>query len=44
MNPDPARPGTRWPNRRLGNLLFLLYVALVALAVTFVILRKYGYL
>lgn len=44
MIPGATRFAGRWPNRRLGKLLLLIYLGLAIVAVTFVILRKYGYL
>lgn len=43
MIPGASRFAGRWPNRRLGKLLLLLYLGLAIVAVAFVILRKYGY-
>lgn len=43
MTTSPAHSPGRWPNRRLGKLLLLVYLGLAIVAVTFVILRKYGY-
>jgi hypothetical protein len=43
MLTTPARSAGRWPNRRLGKLLLLIYLGLAILAVTLVILRKHGY-
>ncbi|MEK6716335.1 MAG: hypothetical protein AABZ16_02445 [candidate division NC10 bacterium] len=43
MIPDATRFAGRWPNRRLGILLLLVYLGLAIVAVTFVVLRKYGY-
>ncbi len=42
MITSPAHPARRWPNRRLGKLLFLVYLGLAIVAVTLVILRKDG--
>lgn len=39
MEPDVLRQ----KNRRTGMALLLIFLGLTALAVTFVILRKYGY-
>ena len=44
MIPGAARFAGRWPNRRLGKLLLVVYLGLAIVAVAFVILRKYGYL
>ena len=44
MIPGATRFAGRWQNRRLGILLLLVYLGLAIVAVTFVVLRKYGYL
>lgn len=44
MIPGATRFAGRWPNRRLAKLLLLVYLGLAIVAVTFVILRKHGYL